>query len=61
VCVCILDTVPALELENVNRSRWGNLNAHPLGYSRAGTKKQEVLEHLPALVDASTLASTETG
>lgn len=38
VRVCILDKVPALELDNVNRSRWGNLNAHPLGYSRAGTK-----------------------
>lgn len=61
VCVCILGKVPALELDNVNRSRWGNLNALPLGYSRAGTKWEEVLEHLPARVDASTLASTETG
>lgn len=60
VHVCILGKVPALELDNVNRSRWGNLNAHPLGYSRAGTKWEEVLEHLPARVDASTLASTET-
>lgn len=59
--MCILGKVPALELDNVNRSRWGNLNALPLGYSRAGTKWEEVLEHLPARVDASTLASTETG
>lgn len=61
VHVCILGKVPALELDNVNRSRWGNLNAHPLGYSRAGTKWEEVLEHLPARVDANTLAITETG